>query len=173
MSLIIAVVNQMPKFVVELKEFRVSELNTLTILQCSATDSVIIVKYPQPHNDNFCHTSLVFQAEYIVGYSVQLASHSISRTNWFGIKVLVNSIIWHQGRPIAALLDERDGEDTMLVKSNNGLEDTEATVQDNIPATAMDGLGEAEKKASLAKLDEHGRRKLLRVILPFHQLKFK
>ena len=40
----------------------------------------------------------------------------------------------------------------MLAKSNNGLEDSEATVQNNILATAMDGLGEVKKKtASLAK----------------------
>ena len=44
MSFIVVVVNQMPKFVVELKGPRVSELNTLTILQCSAVDSVVIVK---------------------------------------------------------------------------------------------------------------------------------
>ncbi len=76
--------------------------------------------------------------------------------------------------PIAALLDEHTGEDTMLTKSNNGLEDTEATVQNKIPAAVIDGLVEAEKKtASLAKLDKHGRRKLLRVVLPFHQLKVK
>ena len=113
------------------------------------------------------------QAEYILGYSIQLASHSISRTNQFAIKVLVNGITRHQDRPIAVLLDESAREYTMLAKSNNGLEGTETTVQNNM-AAAMDGFGEVEKKtSSLAKLDKHGRRKRLWVVLPFHQLKVK
>ncbi len=48
MPFIVVVINQMPKFVVELKGLWVSEPNALTILQHSAVDSVIIVNIPDP-----------------------------------------------------------------------------------------------------------------------------